>query len=255
MQKDVTDKSSVDESIPNKRDGHKLRSDRGARWTKRDRSFWTITGEQFAMRIDQAQRYLGSLSHAQLKKPGLVSDSTVRHLLDRYIEEGLMICKKIDFDLPKFCWLTRAGYREARLPFGYVKPTDLEHIYWNVQVRLWCAEKYPSYVWRSERWLAREHGTYPAKLPDALSIMPDGTQICIEVERSLKNEIKLLEHLQARTMVYDQVWYFSPTNIAKAVEAAKLQLDRVYAERVTIIDLDSIGGQDLGRDDNESAHS
>jgi len=240
MQENVTNQICVNESVPNKNAGHKLRSDRGPRWTKRDRSFWTITGEQFAMRIDQAQRYLGSLSHAQLKKPGLISDSTARHLIDRYVEEGLMICKKIDFDQPKFCWLTRAGYREARLPFGFVKPSDLEHIYWNVQVRLWCAANYPSYVWRSERWLAREHGAYPTKMPDALLMMPDGTAICVEVERTLKNELKLFEHLQARTMVYDQVWYFSPAGIARAVAAAQQQLDRVYAERVTIINLASI---------------
>jgi hypothetical protein len=240
MQKDVTDKSSVEESAPSKKRSHKLRKDRGPRWTKRDRGFWTITGEQFAMRIDQALRYLGGLSTARLKVPGKVSESTARHLIDRYVKEGLMICKKIDVDELKYCWLTRAGYREANLPFGYVKPTDLEHIYWNVQVRFWCAEKYPSYEWRSERWIARELGVYPAKLPDALLIMPDGTQICIEVERSQKNDVKLLEHLQARTMVYDQVWYFSPANVAKAVAAAQQKLDRDYAERVTIIDLASI---------------
>jgi hypothetical protein len=241
MEKNVTEKRDVEEDVPNKkRDGHKLRKDRGARWTKRDRSLWTITGEQFAMRIDQALRYLGGLSTAKLKVPGQVSESTARHLIDRYIEEGLMICKKIDFDMPKFCWLSRAGYREAHLPFGFVKPTDLEHIYWNVQVRLWCAEKYPSYTWRSERWLAHELNAYPTKLPDALLVMPDGSQICIEVERSQKNEVKLREHLQARTMVHDQVWYFSPAGVAKAVAAAQQKLDRDYAERVTIIDLDSI---------------
>jgi hypothetical protein len=253
MQKNVSDKHD-EKRAPNKQDSQKRRKDCGARWTKRDRSFWTMTGEQFAMRIDQALRYLGSLSTARLKKEGVVSESTARHLFDRYIEEGLMICKKIDFDDLKYCWLTRTGYREANLPFGYVKPTDLEHIYWNVEVRLWCAKKYPSYTWRSERWLAHEHDAYPAKVPDALLIMPDGSQICIEVERTQKNEIKLLEHLQARTMVYEQVWYFSPASVAKAVEAARQQLDRVYAERVTIIDLDSLCGPDQERNNHESAH-
>lgn len=255
MPKNASDKRAVDDHVPGKGDGQKLRSDRGARWTKRDRSFWIMTGEQFAMRIDQAKRYLGSLSTASLKTPGVVSESTFRDLMDRYVEEGIMLCKKIDFDDLKYCWLTRAGYHEAGLPFGYVKPTDLAHIYWNVEVRLWCAEKYPSYTWRSERWLAREHGSYPAKVPDALLILPDGTQICIEIERTQKNEIKLLEHLQARTMVYEHVWYFSPGGVIKAVEAAQQQLESMYAERVTIIDLDSLRSPDQGRDTNESAHS
>ena len=236
--------STKDVRVPNKRVRQKLRSDRGSRWTKRDRAYWMITGEQFAMRIDQAQRYLGSLSAAPLKQPGVISASTFRQLMDRYVEEGLMICKKVDFDDLKYCWLTRAGYREAGLPFGFVKPTNLEHIRWNVEVRLWCAEHYPSYTWRSERWIAHEHGTYPAKFPDALLIQPDGTQVCIEVERTQKNEIKLLEHLQARAMVYEQVWYFSPGDVAKAVEAAKQQLDSIYVERITIIDLASLHGQD-----------
>ena len=226
----------------NEKTGRKLRKDRGPRFTKRDRSFWPVTGEQYAMRFDQAQRYLGSLSEAQLQVPGVLSESATRHAIDRYEAEGLVICKKILADEPAYCFLTRKGYRVAGLPFGYVEPSDLEHIYWNMQVRLWVALQYPAYQWRSERWLRHEldQKIKGVKLPDALLTAPNGSRICIEVERERKNDLKLFEHLNNRVMIYQQVWYFSPEKVAAAVIKQRQELDPMYRERVFVIDLATV---------------
>lgn len=150
-----------------------------------------------------------------------------------------MVCKKILADEPAYVFLTRKGYRIAGLPFGYVEPSDLEHIYWNIQVRLWVVQQYPAYQWRSERWLRHEldQKIKGVKLPAAILTAPDGSRICIEVERARKNNMKLFEHLNSRVMVYEQVWYFSPTKVAEAVAKQRLELDPMYQERVCIIDL------------------
>jgi hypothetical protein len=205
----------------------------------RDRSFWRVMGEQYAMRFDQVQRYLGSLSGAALLVPGVLSESATRHALDRYEQEGLVICKKIAGDEPAYCYLSKKGYRVAGLPFGYVKPTDLEHIYWNTEVRLWVAQHYPAYQWRSERWIRHEldQKIKRVELPDAVLTAPDGSRTCIEVERERKNNTKLFEHLHNRVMVYQQVWYFSPTKVAEAVAQQRLELDQMYQQRVFITDL------------------
>ena len=135
----------------------KRRKDAGLRLTLRDRILLCWSGEQLALRFDQAQYLMAKYSPnaSEIQTPGMLSDSATRHRLRELEQAGLIVYEKILVKDPGSFWLTTAGYRAAGLPFRMVKPKadDLDHIYWCTQVRLWLLLNRPEYakVWRSER--------------------------------------------------------------------------------------------------------
>src|SRR5713226_3612702 len=169
----------------------KQRSDTGTRLNPRDLLALRWTGEQHALRFDQGQQLLGHYAAGDLKIPGLLSDSSMRHAIDRWEAAGFVIFKKFLVDAPGVWWLTTAGYHAAGLPFRYQPPAIqlLEHTYWCAQVRLWLLLNQPELAetWRSERWLRHEldQQVKQVKLPDAILTTTDG-EIAIEIERTVK---------------------------------------------------------------------
>jgi len=216
----------------------KTRRDRGPRLTPRDLLILCWIGEQYALRFDQIRELLARHSTGVMQMPGLVSESTARHTIDRWELAGLVVSKKILADEPGYCWLTPAGLRTAGLPFRPFTPApaSLPHIFWCARTRLELTAQYPEWSWRSERWLRAEldQRIKSVKLPDALLVAEDGAAIAVEVELTQKNTLKLEEILQARTLVYAQTVYFAPPPVARALNQVKDQLDRMYAQKVVI---------------------
>ena len=220
----------------------KKRKDAGIRLTPRDHILLRLSGEQYALRFDQAQRVMAKYSPnaKDLQTPGVLSDSATRHRLSEVEQAGLITYKKILVDVPGSLWLTTAGYRAAGLPFRFVVPAsdDLNHIYWCAQVRLWLLLNKPDYaeIWRSERWQRREldQKIKQVKVPDALMSLPQGGTIAVEVERTVKGPVILVEVLRARAMIYDQVWYVCPPESIKAVQTAQAKLETLYQQKIVV---------------------
>lgn len=220
---------------------NKKRKDVGLRLTPRDLILLRWGGEQYALRFDQSQRIMAKYSPEQdLQTPGVLSDSATRHRLRELEIAGLITRKKRLTDAPESFWLTTAGYRAAGLPFRLITPSadDLEHIYWCAQVRLWLLLNQPEHAeaWRSERWQRREldQKIKQVKLPDAIMAMPQGGTIAVEVERTVKGPIALVEALKARAMIYDQVWYVCPPESIKAVQSAQAKLETLYQQKIVV---------------------
>lgn len=216
----------------------KPRRDRGPRLTPRDLMILRWMGEHYALRFDQIRALLARYSTGATQVPGLVSESTARHTIDRWEQAGLVVYKKILASEPGYCWLTPAGLRAAGLPFRVFapQPYSLPHIFWCVQVHMILTAQYPTESWRSERWLRTEldQRIKSVKLPDALLVAEDGMAIAVEVELTQKNTIKLEEVLKARTLVYAQTVYFAPAPVARALTQVRDQLDEMYAQKVVI---------------------
>jgi hypothetical protein len=216
----------------------KPRRDRGPRLTPRDLVLLRWMGEQYALRFDQIQQLLARFSTGATLTPGRVSESTARHTIDRWEIAGLVVYKKILADEPGYCWVTPAGLRTAGLPFrAFVpQPSNLRHLFWCVQARLALTARYPTWSWRSERWLRTEldQRIKSVKLPDALLVAEDGRTIAVEVELTQKNSIKLEEIMKARTLVYAQTVYFAPPAIARVLSRIRDQLDDIDARKVVI---------------------
>lgn len=219
------------------------RSDRGPRLTERDLLALRIIGEQYALRFDQLQVLLGQHAKAETLAPGVLSESATRHTIDRWELAELVMCKKILADQPGFCWLSKAGMYAAGLPFRQFEPSpsQLGHIYWCAQARLFLARQRPEWSWRSERWLRAEldQRIKSVKLPDALLQTEQG-EVAIEIELTRKEMLKLTEVLRDRSMVYAQTWYFAPLEVAPAIEAARAQLESEYQPRVRVFNLEVI---------------
>lgn len=217
----------------------KRRSDVGVRLTPRDLVALRWIGEQYALRFDQLQRLLASQSSEDLKTPGQLSDSSMRHAIKRWSDAGLVVYKKILADTPGVVWLTTAGYRETGLPFRDQPPAlaALEHIYWCSQVRLWLLLNRPQMAetWRSERWQRHDldQKLKQVKLPDALLTTATG-EIAVELERTTKGPTRLADALKDRALVYSQVWYICPATTKKAVDQARLELEEFYRAKVLV---------------------
>ena len=144
-----------------------------------------------------------------------------------------------------FTWLTPAGLRLAGLDFKPLKPqpTTLQHLYWCNQVRLFMAERRPSYVWKSERYLRSEHAQatkdqrQAPDLPDAHFTGPGAAEIAIEVELTDKQQSRLEGIVRRRASSYYSVWYFCSVETKPRVEAARDKLPQDIKERISIYDL------------------
>ena len=220
----------------------KKRSDTGTRLTERDLLALRLIGEQYALRFDQLQAVLGQHAKAPTRHAGMLSESATRHALDRWQHAGLVQYKKLLADLPAFCWLTTEGLHAASLPFRTFEPSpsQVHHISWLAQARLYFASQHPEWSWTSERWLRTQldQKVKSVKLPDALLHLPDNRSIAIEVELTQKNATTLEQIIKDRALVYGQTWYFATAGAQKALHAAIHQLDDTYQQRVKIYSLD-----------------
>ncbi|MDQ2905346.1 MAG: hypothetical protein M3Y81_17605 [Chloroflexota bacterium] len=220
----------------------RIRRDTGPRLTERDLLALCLTGEQYALRFDQVQRWLGAHAKAETLVPGVLSDSATRHTVDRWELAGLVEWKKILADEPAYLWLTTAGLHAAGLPFRRFvpAPASLRHIYCCTQVRL--ALERSGYTWQSERWLRSDldQKIKRVKLPDAHLSAQGGVPIAVEVELTQKNVLKLAEILKDRSLVYASTWYFAPAPVCRAVQAACSQLDEMYQKRIHVYDIQEV---------------
>lgn len=204
----------------------RLRHDIGSvRLTERDIDLLRFTGEQYAVSSHQL---------AHLMEAGV---SAAYHLVSRWKRANWARGRVVLAGRPPFIWLTAAGTRIADLPFTALEPSPgrLAHISAVVDVRLWVQGRRPHAVWRSERYLPREHvgGLTAAHRPDAL-VSDEGQTVAVEVELSTKAPDRLEAIVASLLASYPAVWYFAAPGPAKLLAEIA---ERVGADRLQVLPL------------------
>src|SRR5690242_8449928 len=86
----------------------KVRQDKGVmRWTERDLEALPWIGEQYAIRMDQLQALLGRWATEPTRVPGQLGIETVRKLVQRWKQAGLVESAVLVRNQPGWVWLTR----------------------------------------------------------------------------------------------------------------------------------------------------
>lgn len=232
--------------------GRRPRQDKGqVRLTERD--LWALQwiGEQYAVRFDQLQGLLGRDPQGTVQVEGLLTGTTTRRVLRRWVSGGFVRYQKLLVREPGWIWLTRRGLADVGLPYRlYVPgPAWLNHLYWVNAARALTEARRPEATWVSERALRYQmeveaqddgqRGSAPARrlLPDAQVEIDEQTVIAVEVELSLKTASRLKNIVVDRTRRYAGVWYFVTPQTRGLVSTVVAGLEPQVQSKVRLIDL------------------
>jgi hypothetical protein len=165
-------------------------------------------GEQCALTQPQLARAIGFSEHA------------ARKLRSRWAAAGWAEGRVLLAGRAPLVWLTRRGTALAGLPFRPWRPTPLgrlDHIVAAAEARLIVAGRKPQAHWICERQLLRderEEGLSCVHRPDAEVVMGEGTA-AVEVELTLKSQLRWRRIARELLGRYDAVWYFAPSPLDK----------------------------------------
>ncbi|HLW00046.1 MAG TPA: hypothetical protein VKT82_15360 [Ktedonobacterales bacterium] len=199
------------------------------RWTERDLAALRWIGEQYAIHLDHLAHLLGRSRAAPTKTTGQLGSETVRKLVQRWKQAGLVERAWLVPTESSWVWLTRKGLEQLELDYRFWEPKvqGLPHLAAVNQARLWVEHQQPDAIWHSERQLSL--GRPFTRSRTRLEHRPDAEiemglhRVAIEVERSAKTPQRLPAILYGLARRYDGVWYFcSPTTQG--------QLQRAIAE-------------------------
>ena len=167
-------------------------------------------GEQCTLTQPQLARAIGFSEHA------------ARKLRSRWAAAGWAEGRVLLAGRPPLVWLTRRGTRLADVPFKPWRPTPLgrlDHIVAAAEARLIVAERKPDAHWVCERQLLRDEreqhrGFSTVHRPDAEVTTQEGTA-AVEVELTLKSQLRWRRIARELLGRYDNVWYFAPPPLDK----------------------------------------
>lgn len=180
------------------------------RYSERDLAALRWAGEQFAVRLDTLQVLLGRDAQGPTKVVGVLQETGVRRVVERWVGEELARSRKLFYKQPAWVWLTRSGLAQVDLPFAVWTPTVslLNHIHAVNSVRLRIEQQYPRGQWQSERYLRRLHAKQSGgHIPDGEFAL-EGRTYAVEVELSLKSQARTAAILAQLKQQVDGVWYF-----------------------------------------------
>jgi hypothetical protein len=220
----------------------KARSDKGkTQITARDLSVLTWIGEQYAARLDQVQGLLGRDAARETQEAGLVAPGTAKRVLNRWLKLGMIETQKILHATPAWIWLSREGLRQLGMRYRYYAPTpsNLEHLYWVNEVRLYCEQKRGgNFIWRSERELRRQGRQ--THFVDAEIEMVEGQVVGVEIELSRKKLEVLRSIIEQLSREYRTVWYFTRSDTYGLVRSAVAELPTADQPRFQITTLEHV---------------
>ncbi len=226
--------------------------------TERDLAALSFIGEQYAIRIDHLQRFLGDYAE---REEDLSFDAT-RKLVARWHRAGWVEMQRLRGADPLWIWPTRQGLRQLGRGYSYRNMEnnldDLKHLHAINAIRLEWDEE--GARWVSERDLYQEvirtRGSELLHRPDGELWYLDGSVVAIEAELSQKKPEDLAENLmelvrgeryielragygkaEAREMsqgmqsTYTDIWYFGEEPIRRQVirERRKLLSERALS--------------------------
>lgn len=208
------------------------RSDKGRmRWTERDLAVLRWIGEQYALHLGHLAILLGRSADTPLLTSGPLGSETVRKLVQRWKQAGLVERAWLLPTDPSWVWLTRKGLEQVELDYRFWEPKvqGLPHLAAVNQARLWVEQHQPTAIWHSERQFSsgrpftRSH-TRLEHRPDA-EIELGSHRVAIEVERSAKTPQRLPAILYGLARRYDGIWYFCPPTTQEGMQRAIAELN------------------------------
>jgi predicted transcriptional regulator len=150
----------------------------------------------------------------------------VYRVMKRLMRAGLVLHKKVSFELHGIYYLTSQGASYTDLPpVERISKGIYDHQQVLVDVVLKLQEKHPEAIWVSERHLIQQKFQYgvgkSGHVSDGILIFPDEKKISIEVELSLKSKKRLRDifNAYAGTLAYKEVWYFCEDNVMRGIQA------------------------------------
>ncbi len=238
-------------------------SSRRTRWdtdagiTERDVAALSWLGQQYAARSDVLRVLLGRLSPGSPRVAGQLSEPTLRQLLSRWEDRGLIARDR----LLGFVWVAPTG-KALRLvglevrPWSFVIP-QLAHVHAVGVVRLALEPSIPEGGrWVSERELRRDGGK--SLVPDGAVELPDNPEhggtglygqdvdplprrVAVEVELTRKTAARLRENWQRpRHGRWLRTVYYAPPEVARYLEG---QLGRIRPKHpITVRPLPEVPG-------------
>jgi hypothetical protein len=215
-------------------------------------------GQQYAARSDVLRVLLGRLSPGSPRVAGLLGDETLRQILDRWDERGLIARDR----LLGFQWVAPTG-KALRLvglevrAWSFVIP-QLAHIHAVGVVRLAVEPSIPAGGrWLSERELRQEAGK--SHVPDGAIQLPDNPdagagsglygedvdplprRVAVEVELTRKTAARLREAwTRPRHGRWQQTVYFAPPEVASYLSGQLARIRPRY--RIEIHPLPEVPG-------------
>jgi hypothetical protein len=244
--------------------GRRAESSRRPRWdtdagiTARDVAALRWLGQQYAARSDVLRVLLGRLSPGSPRVAGQLGDQTLRQILDRWDDRGLIVRDR----LLGYQWVAPTG-KALRLvgldvrAWSFVIP-QLAHIHAVGVVRLALEPQITQGgCWLGERELRQEAGK--SHVPDGAVQLPDDPgaaagsglygedvdplprRIAVEVELTRKTAARLREAwLRPRHGRWQQTVYFAPPEVASYLSG---QLERIRPRyRIQIHPLPEVAG-------------
>lgn len=207
-----------------------------------DRDLWALRwiGEQYAVRMDQLARLLGSQPGGETSVEGTLSERRTRRIVERWTQAKLVETRKILYAEPGWVWLSRAGLRAVGLQVKYLvpRPMWLNHVFWCGEVRRHLEAVGDDSEWRSERLLYAFGSAFnPHHLPDAELTVGNAT-VAIEVELTPKHLKRLVDIVAWHTHDYEQTRYYAAPAAERGVHRAIEKLTREQQQRIQVIPLD-----------------
>ncbi|OGT30684.1 MAG: hypothetical protein A3E87_06910 [Gammaproteobacteria bacterium RIFCSPHIGHO2_12_FULL_35_23] len=142
-------------------------------------------------------------------------------ILKRLIKAGLINYEKIFHQRPAIYYLTRKGAQLTELPpMKKIPLAKYNHDLFLIDTYLKLKHLYPQTAWISERQLVRDKHLagvgQRGHLPDGILVFPDGKQIAIEVELTIKSKARLEKILKTYISLfhYQEVWYYCTDIVA-----------------------------------------
>jgi hypothetical protein len=207
-----------------------------------DRDLWALRwiGEQYAVRMDQLTRLLGSQPGGETSVEGMLSERRTRRIVERWSQARLVETRKILYAEPGWVWLSRAGLREVGLQVKYLvpRPMWLSHVYWCGEVRRRLEAGDDDFEWRSDRLLHTFGSALnPHHLPDAELTVGDAT-VAVEVELTPKHLKRLIDIVAWHTHDYEQTRYYVAQAAERGVHRAIEKLTPEQQQRIQVVPLD-----------------
>lgn len=207
-----------------------------------DRDLWALRwiGEQYAVRMDQLARLLGSQPGGETTVEGTLSERRTRRIVERWTQARLVETRKILYAEPGWVWLSRGGLRAVGLQVKYLvpRPMWLSHVFWCGEVRRRLEADGDDFEWRSERLIHSFGSAFnPHHLPDA-ELNVGNTTVAIEVELTPKHLKRLIDIVAWHSHDYEQIRYYAAPAAESGVHRAIEKLTPEQQQRIEVIPLD-----------------
>jgi len=158
-------------------------------------------------------------------------------VVNRLVEAGLLRHERVFYGRHGIYRLTVKGAKFTGLPpLARIPLANYTHDVTLIEVYLRLRLAYPDAVWVSERALMQDkHADGVGKrghLPDGVLVLPEGKQVAIEVELSMKGKERLEKILKGygAAFGYEAVWYYCSEGVASAMSSmvAKWPFIKIY---------------------------